>query len=143
MKKVTYLILCVIFTFFLYYSFCLFRDFFMNNIDLSEIKQAIDDNNYVLAKEKFMILKYNINEKTNHNFTFSKKSIDGLGVYKTKDNSVINLDNFRKIYINESNYIISDFNQYLEELNIDFVYMESPNKNYFYKDVLNKYQWKE
>ena len=71
----------------------------MNKIDFSEIKQYIDDNNYVLAKEKFIALKYNINEKTNHNFTFSKKSIDGLGVYKTKDNSVINL-NFITISIN-------------------------------------------
>lgn len=139
MKKVTYLILYIIFTFFLYYSFFLFRDIFMNKIDFSEIKQYIDDNNYVLAKEKFIALKYNINEKTNHNFTFSKKSIDGLGVYKTKDNSVINLNSFKKYNINQYNYTISDFNQYLEELNIDFVYMESPDKNYFYKDYLNKY----
>lgn len=142
MKKIMYLILSFIFIFFCYYSYSLFQDVFIKKQDFSSIRSSIDDNSYVLGKDSFIIIRNNVNEKTKRNFSFSKKVIDGIGPYKIENNTIINLDNFEKYYIFKYDSIISSFNKYLKQLDIDFVYMENPDKNYFYKDVLDKYNLK-
>lgn len=142
MKRSMYLVLCFIFVFFCYYSYSLFQDIFVKKQNFSVIKNSIDENDYVLNKDRFIVLRNTINEKTNRNFSFSNNTYDGLGPYKIKNNTIMNLNGFEKYYISKYDSVISNFNQYLKESNIDFIYMESPDRNYFYKDMLDKYNLK-
>lgn len=117
---------------FILYSISIFT-----NLDQKDVKKTLSDT------ERFpfnnMIIKQN--EKNNKKFKIKiNNNIVDL-YYKVNDNNIVHFAD-KQIY-NSSNAAskILKLSGWLSNKNIDFLYVENPKKEYFYQDIMKKYNY--
>ncbi len=128
--------LIIIFIFFGYYVYNLANNFTNSNYDIKSKDNILFYDNLVNGYT-------DINSIISHKFSMLRTSDDKkMQLYQCSNTkSFIELGD---VYTGLEGYEISNiisFATYVKNLGIDFIYMEPPLKAYFYRDILNKYNY--
>lgn len=142
MKKSYYIIIGIIFVYFIFFIFSISVDIYNLSITKdNNIYHKISDNikteKYVLGKESISSIRSIINEHNNRDLFFMNDT-NYLGYYIKSDGNIITTFYAKQRYEEISDTMI-DFSNYLENKNIDFLYLENPTKNYIEKETLDKF----
>ncbi len=100
-----------------------------------------DSNEYFPFYDRIISLNSYINSKINKRLTIKHSGKIYDYYYKYSDQNILH---FTDLNINNSQRVskkLIKLNKYLTDNNIKFLYIETPKKEYFYRDVLNYYSF--